>query len=152
LVLDYLERRFGIKRKVFDRYVICGDEKGLFIATGPAAGFAELRTVRRGLKFASVYRDLVKLSTAAVQIFGRHATRNVLELDLAQVRSFISGGIIEVTIAATCVEEGPVIVRHEGRPIGLGMYRAGRIKSQIPREKRVQKLIADAEEIGSDDQ
>lgn len=147
-VLDYLERRFGIERKVFSQYVISGDEKWLFITSRPAADFAQLRAVRRGLKFALVYRDLVKLSTAAVQIFGRHASKNVLELDCDQMRRFVSGGTIEIAYDPADVEEGPVIVKHQGWPIGLGIYRAGRVKSQIPREKRIQKLLADPERFG----
>jgi NOL1/NOP2/fmu family ribosome biogenesis protein len=142
-VIDYLEKRFGIPRKVFDGYVIAGDLDEFTITTRDAQRFDRIRAVRRGIKFASVYRDLVKLSTAAVQMFGAHATKNTIELTDSELKEFVRGGILSKPDDGRVIEEGPVIARHMGLSIGLGIFRNGRIKSQVPREKRIEKLLSD---------
>lgn len=141
-LIEYLEKRFGIPRRVFEGYSIVGYRNDFHLMTKDVHRFDGLKAVRRGIKFASVYEDLVKLSTAAVQLFGAHATKNTIELTDTELSEFVRGGTIEKSDDGRPIEEGPVIGLHKGMPVGLGIFRKGRIKSQIPREKRIQKLTS----------
>jgi 16S rRNA C967 or C1407 C5-methylase (RsmB/RsmF family) len=62
-------------------------------------------------------------TTAAVMLLGRHATRNCLRLDTAALvryreREDLLMGV-DAPVLSACTGPGPVIVEHDGHPIGL---------------------------------
>jgi NOL1/NOP2/fmu family ribosome biogenesis protein len=133
--LKYVMDRFGIPESVFDGLDFA-EQSGVWIGSHRTIHLSLRHPVRRGIRFARTLSRGVKLTTAALQIFGRHATRNLIHVDLAVADLYIRGQDIKVG-EREGVENGQVIVVHHGHVLGSGLYRDGRVKNQIPKARRI---------------
>jgi len=135
--LDWWDERFGVPPETFADHTLW--EKGagkvwLFAgeATDPTEGVEGL-----GMTFLRTRQEHWKPTTDAVQRFGRHATRNVIELDDAAARRFLAGEELEPEWDG---DWGYLIVAHQiaGRtePIGVGLYTYDTLKSTVPKGRR----------------
>jgi len=84
-----------------------------------------------------------KPTTSALQVFGRHATRNLIHLDSANSRSFMEGKTLAIESDS---ESGYVVVFYRGEVLGCGLYSHGKLVSQIPKERRMASVEVSAEE------
>ena len=135
-VLKYVKERFGIEESVFDGYelVEMGD---VWIATKEVATFKSKAVKRRGLRFARVYKKGFKLTTAAMQIFGKYATKNVITLkNLKEAEAFIGGRDLRIELPGV-VTDGQVIVKFNGDILGSGLLKGDVLKNQIPKGRRI---------------
>ena len=128
-----LTRRFGFPEEMFNRWAGVEHAEDVFIASPEAQEFDQLKVVRKGLRLARIFAHGVKPTTNAMQVFGRYAIRNVLDLDSQQAHRFVQGEELQLEAA---VEPGFVIVRHDGFAVGVGLYKQGVLKSQIPHSRR----------------
>ena len=99
--------------------------------------FDAVRTMRRGIRLCRVFPYSVKPTTFALQLLGRHATRNVVDVGDEDVKTLINGGELRLE-AESGVENGFVLLRWRGFPVGVGHYRRPALKSQIPRIRPVE--------------
>ena len=135
-VLDYLESRFGIPRKVFDDYAIIA-LKDVWIASKECGEFEIRAFSRRGIRLARIFPRGIKFTTAAMQIFGKFATRNVVQLeDEEHLEKMLRGEDIKIG-ELDSVQEGQVIVKWGDDVIGSAIYRDGKLKNQIPKGRRI---------------
>ena len=89
-VLDYWEERFGVEREVFDDFSFW--EKGAGKLWVTACDVPDgLAVESLGLTFLRTRQEHWKPTTNAVQRFGRHASRNVIELPQAAAKRFLAG-------------------------------------------------------------
>jgi NOL1/NOP2/fmu family ribosome biogenesis protein len=130
-----LARRFGIPEAVLQRLGLLQDQDTVFAGTKEAMVFDALRPLRRGIRLCRVFPYSVKPTTFALQVLGRHATRNVVDVDEDAAKALINGG--EVRIEAP-VTDGFVLIRWRGFAVGIGHYRRPVLKSQIPRIRPVE--------------
>lgn len=93
-----------------------------------------VRPMRRGMRLVRVFPHSVKPTTWAMQVLGRYATRNVIDVDERQAVALIGGANIEVESDA---EDGFVLIRCRGFIVGVGLYHKPVLKSQIPRHRPV---------------
>lgn len=147
-ILAYFFERFGIPPEAFQGYRfarrggtiwIASDAPGLDEALRQlkveTAGIPLLR--RRPERSEGPALSRVegippwKPTTAGLQVFGRFATRNVVDLDDEALETFLRQGIVQKDFP---VEAGYVIVRWKGRVLGCGLYGKGGLRSQIPSE------------------
>ncbi len=86
----------------------------------------------RGLLFGRFFKkqDKFKPTTNLLQVFGKHASKNVVEIDEGEKEKYIRGFDLEKEI-----EEGYVILKCKKDILGCGLYRDKRIKNQIPKAK-----------------
>ncbi|HDM90758.1 MAG: hypothetical protein DRQ06_02715 [Candidatus Hydrothermota bacterium] len=135
--LEYIEKRFGIGKEVFDGYVII-DNGDIWITTPEAAQLKLKAWKRKGIRLARVFKKGIKMTTAAMQIFGRYAVRNVVQLpDVASVKDFLAGRDIAIHNLEG-IEEGQVIVKYGSDILGSALYRNGKLKNQIPKGRRIE--------------
>lgn len=132
--LELLLRRFELPEDLFKNYALFRYRDGLWVATPEAAQFQGLGVLRRGLRLARVFPHTIKPTTNGMQLFGRYATRNRVELDWDGAQRFIRG---EEVLLDADLPPGFVIVFFRGFPLGVGFYKAGRLKSQVPRSRRI---------------
>ena len=139
-VIRWWSERFGVPEEVFEPYE--------FFMRGKNTIWALRRTEKlpTGLKFEALGMVIMrkgkfgwKPTTNAIQVFGRYATRNVVELTEEQMRVFVAGGDVEGPFEG--LEEGYVVVKYRGKPLGCGLYRRGVLKSQVPKVRRRLELI-----------
>ena len=131
-VLAYFETRFGLQRSLFSDFIFFSGEGGR-IYLGPRS-FPDLKeTLHVGLPAARVGRS-IKPSSHLVQLFGRHATKNVVQLTRYEAAAYMQGDDLPAKGDAT---DGHVILMHDGVPLGCGLLRDGVIKNRLPKAKRL---------------
>ncbi|UCG13333.1 MAG: hypothetical protein JSU72_02260 [Deltaproteobacteria bacterium] len=91
---------------------------------------ASLRVESVGLPLLRQVNTYLKPTTAALQVFGNYATRNVVNLASSQLTELVANGILTSDFAFS---SGYVIVETEGIIIGCALYLPGRLISQFPR-------------------
>ena len=72
-----------------------------------------------------------KPTSVFLQRFGRHASRNVVELTSTELQVYLSRAPLAVT--RTNLTSGDCIVRYEGRVLGCGRYTDGRLVNYWPK-------------------
>ncbi|HOK22753.1 MAG TPA: hypothetical protein PKU94_03420 [Candidatus Hydrothermia bacterium] len=131
--LNYISQRFGIPQGVFEGFELV--EKGdIWIMSKEAARFHIKRYSRKGIRLIRVFRDGYKLTTAGIQIFGKYATRNVLEINEKQLEDFLKGK--NLLVANNAVQNGQVIVKSGTDYLGSALYNNGNVKNQLPKGRR----------------
>lgn len=134
--LAALAERFGIDPGYFTPYRLYLRKNQMWCCT-PEAGKASFpRIQRRGLRLARVFENAVRPTTNAIQLFGHLVKRSRLELTEAEQRRFIAGKTQEVEVPEE-VTEGFVVAFYEGRALGIGLLKKNKLKSQVPRSRRI---------------
>ena len=135
-VLDFWDDRFGVDPAVFEGYTFW--ERG----NGKIWAFAgELETPvdieALGMSFMRTRQEHWKPTTEAVQRFGNHASRNVIDLSRSEAEALLAGHSQEIEWGG---DWGYLIASHEiagaSEPIGVGLYVHGELRSQIPKGRR----------------
>ncbi len=145
--LNYLDERFGIKKEIFFDYGFDtdGERISIFSEGINNKNLDGLIIKSIGLRAGKYFKDIrngrvkLKISTNFAQIFGRYATKNVLQINDDEVKEYIRGSDLE-NIRPLNVEEGEVIIKWNENVIGGGNYSQGKIKNQIPKKKRLTKI------------
>jgi NOL1/NOP2/fmu family ribosome biogenesis protein len=136
--VEYLEERFGIPRSAFSGFSFheTVDKIYIFSADIPHKDLNGLRMVQTGIVFGRIFDKggKFKPTTNALQIFGRFADKNVIDLFEKEKEDFIRGLDIDRHFD---VEHGFVIVKFGGDVLGCGMYSEGTIKNQVPKARRL---------------
>lgn len=135
-VLAFWAERYGVPPETFDGHTFW--EKGagkVWAYAGRAEAPARIEAL--GATILRTRQDHWKPTTDGVQRFGRHASRNVVQLDRDAARRFLGGQDQEL---AWDGDWGYLVVAHELagdlEPIGVGLYLDGELRSQVPKARR----------------
>ena len=134
-ILDYFSRRFGIPEKAFDGFCLLKEERKIWVVRDHpelVRILKQLKVESAGIPLLRTKISMWKPTTAGLHFFGRHATRNVIDLDGDVLRAFLNRENIEGPFS---LEPGFVIVRWRGKVLGCAVYGKGKLRSQLP-EKR----------------
>ncbi len=133
-IVSYMEERFGISAEVFSGYVWFRRRHVVRIlkASPHLVSAARLRVEAVGMKAFYFIGDFIKPSTRIIQVFGPYATRCRMDLDREDLEQLVRGREIP---ADERVENGYMILCHQGDPLGLGLLLNGRLRSQIPKSE-----------------
>ncbi|MEW6488602.1 MAG: hypothetical protein AB1578_11915 [Thermodesulfobacteriota bacterium] len=128
--LAVLDAAFGIPPESLAGHRLLRRGQHVFAVRREAAGACDAyRWVGAGLRlFKASESGALKPSTPGLQVFGRAATRRLCDLDGAALRALLSGQSLP-----WAGEDGPILLRWQGSPLGLGLARAGQLVSQLPR-------------------
>jgi NOL1/NOP2/fmu family ribosome biogenesis protein len=135
-ILDYFSHRFGIPEKAFEGFCFLkGGRKIWVVRDHPELEriLQEMRVESAGIPLLRTKASGWKPTTAGLQFFGHHATRNVVELGEEDLPLFLGGKTLE---APSFLEPGFVVIRRRGKILGCAVYGKGRLRSQIPRKRR----------------
>lgn len=133
-VLGYLEERFGIGQQHFSGFGLYMGSKGR-VFLGPKRIPGPATPVSVGILIARISGS-VKPSTNLLQLFGRHATRNVMELSKDEAIRYLNGE--DLRVSEKKVTDGYVLLQYLEFPLGCGMLKKGVIKNMLPKAKRMQ--------------
>jgi len=137
-ILKYLRDRFGIQKKIFSDYsfIVRGEKIWIAFKDVLEKDLEGLNIEAIGLLFGRYFekQKRFKPTTNALQIFGRYATKNIVELDEKEKDMYIKGYDLEKKLN---LEEGYVIVKFKNDVLGCGLYREGKIKNQIPKARKI---------------
>lgn len=141
-ILGFWKEKFGVEREVFADYEVYKKGKNKAWITdyeGPLSDNDEYDYESVGLPFLRVNQEHPKPTTDALQVFGEHATKNVIELEKEDARKFVSGENVAKEFDVDDI--GYVIVAYDDEVLGCGLYFPGELKSQIPKGRRVELEI-----------
>jgi NOL1/NOP2/fmu family ribosome biogenesis protein len=135
-VLDWWNERYGVPPETFAEYSFwekgAGKVWAFFGETDSPTAIEAL-----GITFLRTRQEHWKPTTDAVQRFGRHATKNVIELSREEAGRFVAGEDQRVEWGG---DWGYLIAAHdlagEREPLGVGLYLHGELRSQIPKGRR----------------
>jgi NOL1/NOP2/fmu family ribosome biogenesis protein len=132
-VLDWWDERFGVPPETFDGCSFW--EKGagkIWVFAGDAPD--ETTVEGLGMTFLRTRQEHWKPTTVAVQRFGHHATRNVVDLSPGEATRFAAG---EDQPIAWDGDWGYLIATREvagdRAPLGVGLYLHGELRSVVPK-------------------
>ncbi len=136
-ILNKLENYFGIIADIFDKLETIKVDNEVHIGTNEVVTFKQLKVYRRGIKLAQVFTHSTKFTTGAIQLFGKFAQKNILQLSYSESMMFARGQEFSPRSKPNNSENGFVIVKYKQFPIGIGNYKDGKLKSSIPRSQVV---------------
>ncbi len=98
-----------------------------------------------GMRIMSCKDRPWKPTTAALQVFGRHAAKNLVHLEESQAMLFLQGAgqVLPEYCDPSICEPGYVVVFYRGDVLGCGLYSHGKLVSQIPKERRIESSSGD---------
>ncbi len=136
-MLDQIEKMYGIGKEAFADFIVYAIGREIYVAGRDAFEFSERLKARKegtGIMLGRNVMGQFKLTTNAIQIFGKHATKRVVEIDGRQAAEFAAGNMVK----ADCKEIGYVIVRSGNDYLGCGYSRGnGEIESLVPKKRRL---------------
>jgi NOL1/NOP2/fmu family ribosome biogenesis protein len=130
-----VRERFGIPKDAFAGLRALEDQETIFVGTPEVMEFDAVRPMRRGIRLARMYPYSLKPTTFGMQVLGRQATRNVIEVSDEQAKRLINGESLNIEADA---ENGFVLLKWQGFIAGVGFYKRPVLKSQIPRFRPVE--------------
>lgn len=131
---DFLRKRFGLSEEWLQGLETITEQATVFVGTPDVIRFNAVKPLRRGLRLCRIFPHSVKPTTFAMQLLGRAAVANRIEVDEQQAKLLINGGTIEVDVD---VENGFVLISWRSFIIGVGIYKRPVLKSCIPRFRPV---------------
>jgi len=136
-VLAWWTERFGIPADAFAEHTFWEKGNGKpWVLAGDAADPSDVEAL--GMTALRTRQEHWKPTTDAVQRFGHHATRNVIDLEPAEARRFVAGE--DQAIERWDGDWGYLIAAHEvagDRAIlGVGLYVHGELRSMVPKGRR----------------
>lgn len=149
-VVGFWREKFGVPQETFDGYVFYkkGAKKVWAVkreTVGALVGEdADEAETLETLDYESVGLPLMRIggehdkpTTDALQRFGDAVTRNDVSLGAEGARAFVRGETVDIEFGEDEVDLGYVVVKHDGRVLGCGLYFPGELRSQIPKGRRV---------------
>ncbi|MEK6979216.1 MAG: hypothetical protein AABW86_03255 [Candidatus Micrarchaeota archaeon] len=124
----FLSERFGV---VFPHEILLSDTKG----HGIRVHVRGLMDNVYGLKGFQAYSGKSGINPYFMQLVGMHAKRNVIALNDADAKLFISGQNVRKKLKILG-GQGPAIVAHGGHILGVGHFGNGEIKSPFSQDRR----------------
>ncbi|ATW87395.1 hypothetical protein halTADL_0591 [Halohasta litchfieldiae] len=132
-VVDFFEERFGIEPAVFESFTFWEKGKGkiwIFADDMPSP----IRIEGLGMTVLRTRQEHWKPTHSAVQRFGKHATKNVVDLSAEEAAQFARGNDQDVDWDG---DWGYLIAAHqfagEREPVGVGLYLYDELRSTVPK-------------------
>ncbi|MEO0092115.1 MAG: hypothetical protein ABIK61_05360 [candidate division WOR-3 bacterium] len=89
MLIQQLENEFGIAKSIFKKYDFIVQKDKIYLMTKRVRVFNKIKSYRKGILFAQKLGKTWNLSDKAIQIFGKYATKNIVELNQEQIYQFM---------------------------------------------------------------
>ncbi len=138
-ILRLIYEEFGIPYKAFENYEFEINKDAIWILSEDLKDKEIPWLQRKGFRFGNILKGgRVRISFFAAQLFGRYATKRIVELKDDEVELYIRGLDIENRWE---VDRGQVLVSYQGFVIGVGVITENKLKPQVPLAKRVRSKV-----------
>jgi len=130
-VLGFFADRFGMKLFVFAGYEFRKRGSSVWIVRSDPrlSALARLKVRSVGLILLRQVGQYLKPTSAALQLLGIHAGKNVIRLNSEKLEDLVDQGEIRGDFAAS---PGYVLISLEDLPVGCGLYLPPRLLSRLP--------------------
>ncbi len=131
----YLDEIYGIEPKILTKYLFLKKGEDVWVTTKKSS--TVLRYSDAGVKINSIgfrairnsFQTNPKITTNFAQHLGDLITKNIQQIEEMDLEKYIKGYDIQTT--QTLI--GYCIVKYKNHIIGVGQYKDGNIKNQIPK-------------------
>ena len=135
-IITFFDTRYGIDPATFAPYSFWERGKGkIWAFRGEQQTPARVEAM--GIHLLRTDSQFWKPTTDAMQLFGRYATENIIELEEEEANAFWRG--VEVEIVWTGDPRYVIVARDYGdttTPIGVGLARESRLESLVPKGRQ----------------
>jgi len=134
--LKFIQEQWGADVSDFpDAYVMIQRRKDFNLLSHDITlfDFTPLRINSAGVYFGEFHREELRLSIEGSQLVGPRATKNVIQLDDAHAKLWMTGNDFE--FKTDC--EGFVLVKHNNDFIGCGKIIENRLLNFVPKSRRL---------------
>ena len=133
-IMKSLKLQYGFEDKL--DYAFLRDTKDrIHIVSKDIAGI-DLRRLRInsiGMYFCTIEKDGIRLTIDGSQIIGPGSDKNIIDIDDAQLKQWISGVDLDMKTALS----GYVLIRHGNDFIGSGKASDRKIFNYVPKARRI---------------
>lgn len=132
---------YGIKEDIIKNIEFFLFRDSVWMCTKEAFEFnvSGIKIVRKGLRIYRVFEHSIKPTMVGTQILGKFMTKKKVSLKTKEEAvKFMQGKEIELKEPH---EEGFVVVCYEDIILGIGLCKNQKLKSQVPRSKRLLKIL-----------
>lgn len=123
--LSLLTERFGISLEQLNSYQLFQPKRDRFYLTNLANQAPVCpKPDAVGLGFLNLGMKYPKLTTAGALLLGNHVTKNFIELSSSQTNQYLTRQdvLVSANQVTHCTGRGYVVVRYQGRALGVGLY------------------------------
>ncbi|MBW3015210.1 hypothetical protein KY330_02205 [Candidatus Woesearchaeota archaeon] len=133
-ILSKIEIQWGAKIDLADYAILRSDKDKIYIVKKEVfdINFKKIRLNSLGIYFCEIENE-IRLSIEGSQIIGEMATKNVIDIDKKQLRTWFKGDDLYVEGNYS----GFVIIRHNKDYAGCGKFKEGRILNYVPKARRI---------------
>jgi len=141
-ILSELIERFEFDKTVFDMFEFYRTKDNVYACSKGAIELAKGIAGVQDLGFAFARFGVnVKITTNIVQMIGKFAEKNFIDLNGAEARQFIAGEDINLEKEQNTATNGFVIVRFGADNLGVGFLRGTLLKNLLPGAKQLPTFI-----------
>ncbi len=142
-IVDFLNEYYGVRKNYFDdKAFLYSDAKKekIWLCSKEIADmdFKDIKVDSIGMLFLRMGK-IPKITSNAVQLLRNEITKNIVELNDYEARMIIRGLDIDKELDKN-ITTSTVVLKREADYIGVGLYKDGKIKSLIPKSRRIKKL------------
>ncbi len=136
-----LQSQFGIEdTKMFSKYLFLKNNKKKVFITTKTEKKDKLhipRLEKAGIYFATINKDeTLRLSLEGSQFVGKHATKNILELDHSQAENWLKGYDFDISVGS----DGYYLLKYKEDFLGCGLIRKNKLFNFLPKTRRLKVL------------
>ncbi|MFB6199350.1 MAG: hypothetical protein ABEJ83_00605 [Candidatus Nanohaloarchaea archaeon] len=127
---NYLEEQFNVSRDELSCYRFEERAGSLWLVSEKLE--TELETQTKGIRALRDRDQGLKPTTYFLQLLGDKIKRNMVKVDRDEALKLLRR---EEMIERDLGQEGYVALRYEGRVLGCGFYKNGKVSSRIPKAR-----------------
>lgn len=132
-IRSWLDAHFGVGDLPDIRFWVREDSQTIWAVAPAMAPPAGVPLQSLGIKAFRRAPPRGKPTSTFIALFGRRATRNVVDLDAAQTQAFVSGEQLTAAHGLALDGHGYQVVRAPWGVLGCGELRGGVLKSLLPK-------------------
>jgi len=137
-ILNIIKENYGIKELNLDCTILINKEGKVFFISKDInkIDLNKLRINELGLYVARLDKEL-RLTIEGSYIFGKYATKNILELNEDEMNAWMKGEEIYTDKEFKSF----VILKHNDDYLGTGKYKEGKILNYVPKERWIKPYL-----------
>ncbi len=134
-VYEGVIKRYGIPEEIFSLYIPFQETShGLYFLVKDHKIPKSLSIKRSGMIFLRTRSKTTKLSTEGAKFLGKYAQKNFLELKKEELYLYLQRKPISISrLRGDPLSKGFILVRYQGYPLGVALYKNQEIESLYPK-------------------
>ena len=136
-LLDEIKKQYNIKKLDLDYIFLRNNDNKIFILSKDFAKLdvKNIRINSLGLYFAKLHPDGIRLSIEGSQLIGPLAKNNIINIDDNEIKLWIRGN----DLTTDKKFDSYVIIKHNNDYFGSGIYKDGKIRNMISKDRLIRK-------------